>query len=83
MGSSDAYKDLSPRMKRFAKANLWALTGAIVLSGIIRPWLGFWPTAILLVLVMLAFVVPFGLAAWHERKEAETQPGRTDTQSNE
>jgi Flp pilus assembly protein TadB len=73
MAASDAYKDLSPKMKRFAKANLWAFTGAIVASGFIRPWLGFWPTTILLVVVLLAVLVPLGVAARRERKELEAQ----------
>ncbi|WP_284764382.1 hypothetical protein [Arthrobacter sp. efr-133-R2A-63] len=73
MAGSDAYKDLSPKMKRFAKANLWAFTGAIVASGFIRPWLGFWPTTVLLGLVLLAVLVPFGVAARRERREFEAQ----------
>ncbi|WP_133831244.1 hypothetical protein [Arthrobacter sp. AG258] len=73
MAGSDAYKDLPPKMKRFAKANLWAFTGALVASGFIRPWLGFWPTTILLALVLLGVVVPFGITARRERKELDSQ----------
>ncbi|MFJ4263592.1 hypothetical protein ACIPYU_14215 [Paenarthrobacter nicotinovorans] len=76
MAASDTYKDLSPKMKRFALANLWAFTGALVASGFIRPWLGFWLTTVLLALVLLAVVLPFGLAARRERKELEAQRRR-------
>lgn len=83
MGSSDAYGDLSPGMKRFAKLNLWAFTAAIVAAGFLRPWLGFWPTTILLGLVLLAVLVPFARAARRERKEFEAQAGDAENLRDE
>jgi hypothetical protein len=54
--------------------------GAMVGTTIIRPWLDFWPTTALLGLLMLAVLIPMGVAAKRERKELEGQPDpkRTD-----
>jgi hypothetical protein len=54
--------------------------GAMAGATIIRPWLGFWPTTALFGLLMLAVLIPMGVAAKRERKELEGQPDpkRTD-----
>jgi membrane protein implicated in regulation of membrane protease activity len=74
MSSSDEYRNLPPKMKRLALTSLWLFLGAMIVGNILRPWLGFWPTTILLVLIMVAVLIPVGRAARQERKELEGPP---------
>jgi hypothetical protein len=46
----------------------------MIVGNILRPWLGFWPTTILLVLIMVAVLIPVGRAARQERKTLDGPP---------
>ncbi|MHA7209574.1 hypothetical protein [Arthrobacter sp. MDT1-65] len=71
MSHSDEYRNLPPKMKRFALASLLLFLGAMVGATILRPWLGFWVTVILLGFLMVAVLMPLARAASRERKDLQ------------
>lgn len=53
MSDEHAYSNLSPRMKRFARASHWLPVLTMFVGAVIRDWAGFWPNTALLAVLML------------------------------
>lgn len=73
MTSDNGYKNLSPKMKRL----LWGawLYAAVGVLGalVIKDWLGFWPTTIILTIVTAAVLTTLNVLAKRERRKVQGQ----------
>jgi membrane protein implicated in regulation of membrane protease activity len=71
MRNPDKYRNLPPKMKRFAQTSLLLFVGAPIAATALRPLLGFWVAVILLLLLVVAVLTPLARAARKERTELQ------------
>ncbi|MGV0109011.1 hypothetical protein [Arthrobacter sp. CP30] len=71
MSSSDEYRNLPPKMKRFARTSLLLFVGSVLAATALRPMLGFWLTVLLVALLTCAVLIPLARAARQERKDLQ------------
>jgi hypothetical protein len=75
MTNQDGHRNLPTRRKRITHELLWICCAAAV-AGIVASAmsLGFWSSTALTADIMLAVMLPLGIAAKRERKRLESRP---------
>jgi hypothetical protein len=64
----------TPKMKRLVRAAFLLLVIALIAGSLTRDWLGFWPSTVIIGLLLAAALAPLAVAARRERDELERRP---------
>jgi uncharacterized membrane protein YfcA len=81
MTNQDRHRNVAAQRKRMTRELLWVF-GAAVIAGVVAgaAKLGFWSSATLMAVIMLAVVIPLGVAA---KRERERMKGQVDPESRD